>query len=207
MPDPDPKGPFVLKAGGISSERRGRRAGDDRVAREKFLLAGRVTCCPSAAGVTDRDVMSYRSLRRRCRSHVVAEMSLLESRALFAAVFPTANEQYLVELINRGRSNPSAEASRYGIALNEGVPSNETISTAPKQPLAINPNITDAARKHSQWMIDTDTFAHDETTSSGTTDPKQRMINAGYVFPGSWTWGENIAWNGTTASTTDAVAG
>ena len=134
-------------------------------------------------------------------------MSALESRRLLAAVFPTANEQYLVELINRGRANPTAEATRYGIALNEGVPSNETISTTPKQPLAINPFITDAARKHSQWMIDTDTFAHNETTASGTTDPGQRMTNAGYAFAGSWTWGENIAWNGTTADSIDAVAG
>jgi serralysin len=120
----------------------------------------------------------------------------LESRSLFAAVFPTNNEQYLVELVNRARANPAAEAALFGIDLNEGVPSNETISTAAKQPLAINPNLTDAARKHSQWMIDTDTFSHDE----GANDPGDRMTAAGYNFTGSWTWGENIGWNGTTGA-------
>ncbi len=118
-------------------------------------------------------------------------MLSLEPRRLFAAVFPTADEQYLVELINRARANPSAEASRLNIDLNEGLAAG-TISTAAKQPLAINPNLTDSARKHSQWMIDTDTFSH--TGASGT-DPQTRMTNAGYVFSGSWSNGENIAYN------------
>src|SRR5687767_490853 len=134
-------------------------------------------------------IMSFQRLSR-------AQMLPLESRRLLAAAFPTAHEQYLVELINRGRANPSAEATRYGTALNEGLPAG-TISTTPKQPLAINPNITDAARKHSQWMIDNDVFSH--TGASGS-DPGDRMETAGYVFTGSWTWGENIAWRGTTGT-------
>jgi serralysin len=121
----------------------------------------------------------------------------LETRLLFSAVQPTNYEQYLVELVNRARANPAAEAARYGVALNEGVPSEDTISSTPKQPLAINLNITDAARDHSQWMIDTDTFSH---TGGGGSNPGDRMEDAGYVFTGSWTWGENIAWNGTTGS-------
>jgi Ca2+-binding RTX toxin-like protein len=121
----------------------------------------------------------------------------LETRRLFAAVFPSNYEQYLVELINRGRANPSAEASRYGINLNEGVPANETISTTAKQPLAINPNLTDGARKHSQWMIDNDVFAHQ---GAGGSQPDDRMTAAGYTFTGNWTWGENIAERGTSGS-------
>jgi serralysin len=135
--------------------------------------------------------MSYKS-----RASFVV-MLPLEQRRLLAAVFPSANEQYLVELINRARANPAAEASRYGIALNEGVPSDETISTSAKQPLAINPYITDAARQHSQWMIDADIFSH---TGSGGTSPHQRMINAGYTFTGSYASGENIAYNSSTGS-------
>jgi hypothetical protein len=110
---------------------------------------------------------------------------------MLAAVIPTAQEQYLVELINRARADPAAEASRSGISLNEGL-SPGTISTAAKQPLAINPNLTDAASKHSQWMIDNDTFAHNE----GATTPGQRMAAAGYSFSGSWSNGENIGWRG-----------
>ena len=113
-----------------------------------------------------------------------------------AAVFPTAYEQYLVELINRGRADPAAEAARYSIDLNEGLAAG-TISTAAKQPLAINPYLTDSAHQHSQFMIDTDTFSH---TGAGGTSPQQRMENAGYVFTGAWTNGENIGWSGTTGT-------
>jgi uncharacterized protein YkwD len=114
----------------------------------------------------------------------------LEARQLFAAVYPTDMEQYLVELINRARANPSAEASRYDIALNEGLASG-TISTAPSQPLAINPFLTDAARDHSRWMINNDVFSH---TGAGGSDPGDRMGDAGYVFTPPWTWGENLAY-------------
>ena len=68
---------------------------------------------------------------------------------------PTAEEQYLLELVNRARQNPTAEAQLYGISLNEGL-SPGTISETPKPPLAFNLNLIDAAREHSQWMLDTD---------------------------------------------------
>ena len=42
----------------------------------------------------------------------------------------TAREQYMLELINRARLDPKGEASRYGISLNEGVSSGNTISSA-----------------------------------------------------------------------------
>jgi uncharacterized protein YkwD len=134
--------------------------------------------------------MSYRRTPAQ-----IAQMSSLESRRLLAAVFPTAHEQYLVELINRGRANPTAEATRYGTDLNEGLNPGQ-ISSTPKQPLAINPLLTDAARKHSQWMIDNDIFSHYE----GSADPEARMRAAGYPFNLPWTWGENIGWSGSTGS-------
>src|SRR3954471_13948525 len=84
------------------------------------------------------------------------QLESLETRQLLSAAYPTALEQYVVELINRARANPAAEAGKYGIDLNEGLKAG-TISTAAKQPLALNPYLTDAARLHSQWMIDTDT--------------------------------------------------
>ena len=65
----------------------------------------------------------------------------LEVRWMLASVYPTANEQLMVELIT-ARANPAAEAARLGIDLNEGLTAG-TISTAAKQPLAINPNLTD----------------------------------------------------------------
>src|SRR5262249_48850368 len=101
-----------------------------------------------------------------------------------------AYEQYMIELVNRARLDPGAEAALYGVDLG-------TISATSKQPLAANDLLLAAAETHSQWMLDTDTFSH---TGAGGSDPGQRMAAAGYAFSGSWAWGENIAWQGTTGS-------
>ncbi|MBI1335775.1 MAG: hypothetical protein GC164_02305 [Phycisphaera sp.] len=121
----------------------------------------------------------------------------LEERLLLSAVAPDAYEVYMLELINRARANPAAEAALFGIDLNEGVPSNETITTDPKQPLAFNVYLNDAAQQHSQWMIDNDIFDHYGENGSS---PGDRMTAAGYSFTGSWAWGENLAWQGTTGT-------
>ncbi|MEO0534037.1 MAG: CAP domain-containing protein [Cyanobacteria bacterium P01_A01_bin.123] len=109
---------------------------------------------------------------------------------------PSANEQYMLELVNRARSNPNAEAAQYGIGLNQGLPSG-TISGSSKQPLAFNFDLIDSSRNHSQWMLNTDTFSH---TGAGGSSAGDRMRSAGYDFTGSWTWGENISWRGTTGT-------
>ena len=108
----------------------------------------------------------------------------------------TAVEQLLLELINRARIDPAGEAKRYGIDLNKDLPAG-TITSAPKQVLAFNPLLNDAAAAHSQWMLDTDTFSH---TGDNASSPGARMTAEGYAFTGSWTWGENIAWSGTTGT-------
>jgi len=46
----------------------------------------------------------------------------------------SAAEQYLLEMINRARLDPQAEAERYGLSLNAGLASG-TISGAPVQAL------------------------------------------------------------------------
>ncbi|MBU2582377.1 MAG: hypothetical protein KJ622_11730 [Alphaproteobacteria bacterium] len=108
----------------------------------------------------------------------------------------SAFEQLIVELINRARLDPAAEAARLGIGLNEGI-SGGSISSSAKQVLAANPFLVDAALGHSQWMLATDTFSH---SGSGGSSPTQRMSAAGYTLSGSWSTGENIAWAGTTGS-------
>ena len=108
----------------------------------------------------------------------------------------TAVEQLLLELINRARLDPAGEARRYGIDLNKNLPAG-TITAAPKQVLAFNPLLNDAADAHSQWMLDSDIFSH---TGINASSPGTRMTSAGYAFSGSWTWGENIAWSGTTGT-------
>ena len=126
----------------------------------------------------------------------ICELSLepLEPRLLLnASPYPTDYEQLMIELINRARANPAAEASRYRINLNEGVPPVDFITTEPKQPVAFNLDLIEAARAHNQWMLDTNTFQHEGLNDS---DPGERMEAAGYVFTGSWGWGENLAWSG-----------
>ena len=108
----------------------------------------------------------------------------------------TAAEQYLLELINRARLDPQAEANRYGVGLNSGLQSG-TIDGSAKQVLAPNTRLESAAASHSQWMLNADTFSH---TGAGGSNPGERMTSAGYQFSGSWTWRENLAWTGSTGS-------
>ncbi len=108
----------------------------------------------------------------------------------------TAREQLILELMNRARMDPAGEAQRYGIALNQGL-SPGTIDASAKQVLAFNPFLNGAADTHSGWMLSADVFSH---SGPGGNSPGDRMKAAGYNFTGSWTWGENIAWSGSTGS-------
>jgi len=99
-----------------------------------------------------------------------------------------------LELINRARLRPTDEANRFGIALNEGVPAAAQISSQPKQPLAMNATLTQAARSHTQDMLTRNYFAHESPEGLS---PFDRMTNAGYLYAAA---GENLAWRGTTAS-------
>jgi Ca2+-binding RTX toxin-like protein len=114
----------------------------------------------------------------------------------------TAAEQYLIELINRARLDPQAEAARYGLSLNAGLNGN-VISGAPLDVLAPNTDLENAAENHSNWMLDVDTFSHTGVNGSG---PGERISDAGYQFTGSWAWRENLAWTGTTAQLDTAEA-
>ncbi|MCD2182233.1 CAP domain-containing protein [Rhizobium sp. GN54] len=84
----------------------------------------------------------------------------------------SANEQYMLELINAERAKTGA------------------------QPLAFDNDLSEAAQGHSKWMLAADVFSH---TGSGGTSSTQRMKEAGYVLQGSWATGENIAWATTRA--------
>ena len=52
-------------------------------------------------------------------------------------------------------------------------------------------------------MLATNVFSH---TGAGGSSAGDRMTQAGYQFTGSWTWGENIAWNGTTGNLNELEA-
>ena len=105
----------------------------------------------------------------------------------------SAAEQYMLELVNRARLDPTAEAARLGISLNAGLAAG-TISTTAKQVLAHNSLLETASINHAQWMLAADVFSH---TGSGGSTPGQRVTAAGY----NWnTTGENISWQGSTAA-------
>ncbi|CAN7292095.1 CAP domain-containing protein [Aminobacter sp. LjRoot7] len=86
----------------------------------------------------------------------------------------SANEQYLLELINAERAKVGA------------------------QPLAFDNDLSEAAENHDKWMLAADVFSH---TGSGGSSPTTRMKAAGYTLSGSWATGENIAWATTRAPT------
>lgn len=109
-----------------------------------------------------------------------------------------ADEQFLLEEINRARLDPMAEAARYGIDLNAGLAAG-TLSGGSRQVLAPNLRLEEAARRHSVWMLDNDIFSH---TGAGGSKPWDRATAQGY----NWrTIGENISWRGTSASAMDAL--
>lgn len=89
----------------------------------------------------------------------------------------TNQEQLLVELVNRARGNPVAEAARFGIDLNADIAPG-TISPTPKQPLAPHQLLINSAGLHSQDMLDRDYFDHN--TPEGKT-PTNRAAAAGYT--------------------------
>jgi uncharacterized protein YkwD len=93
----------------------------------------------------------------------------------------TAAEQYLIELINRARLDPGAEAKRYGLDLNADV-TQHRITTAAEQVLAPDQTLEKAAVAHSDWMPQAKTFSH---TSVQNSDPGARMAKARYEFTGS----------------------
>lgn len=133
-------------------------------------------------------------LQNYCFPAVAA--ALIFGSALHAAEYdhgdPTNAEQLVLQLMNRARANPAAEAARVGINLNQGLPAG-TITPLNKPPLAFNRMLIAAARAHSQWMLDTDVVGH--TGINGTSEGV-RMEDAGYRFSGLWGFGENISWVG-----------
>jgi hypothetical protein len=112
----------------------------------------------------------------------------LEERNLLAAIQMTPQEQLLIELLNRARANPTEEAARFGIDLNQDVEEDQKISSDPKQPLSPHQSLINAARGHSENMLTRDEFDHVVDGKS----PADRARAAGYPVGA----GENIAWSG-----------
>ncbi len=109
----------------------------------------------------------------------------LEGRSLFSFSW-TAQEVYLLELVNRARYDPLAEGARLGVDLTQGLTAAELFRLAPTEPLAFSVPLTQAARAHAQDMANRAFFAH---INPDGLDPTQRALAAGYDGQA----GENIA--------------
>lgn len=108
----------------------------------------------------------------------------------------TANEQLFLELVNRARLDPRAEAARQGIDLNAGLSAGRITADA-KQVLAPDPALERAAVAHSLWMLEADVFSH---TGEGGSSAAMRITDAGYALTGTWRIGENLVWSGSSAA-------
>jgi len=109
----------------------------------------------------------------------------------------SAAEQMMIELINRARLDPQAEADLFGISLDQGLTAG-SITAAAKQPLAPNTILEGTAISHSRWMLDNNTFSHTGADGLGS---QQRIGAAGYDLSGdSWRTSENISRKGTTGT-------
>ena len=124
----------------------------------------------------------------------VPRIESLEERRVLSAIAITDFEQLLVELVNRDRMHPAEAVARFPELsdLNDGLPAG-TISESPKQPLAPNQLLANAALEHAQDMLEFDYFSH---TDLGGGSPSDRAAAAGYPTG----VGENIAWAGTTGT-------
>lgn len=121
---------------------------------------------------------------------------------------PTDEEQLYVELVNRVRMDPVGEAVRlanttdprirsayqfFGVDLQKFV--NDVAAGYPvAAPLAINAQLTAAARGHSQWMLVNQMQAHSQTNGLGqvTSTPGDRIVAAGYGTAGTFGFGESV---------------
>jgi Ca2+-binding RTX toxin-like protein len=107
----------------------------------------------------------------------------------------TAAEQYLLELANRARLDPSAEAARTGIALSED---GARITSDVRAVVAPNALLERAAAGHASWMFSTDTFSHG---GQGGSTKNDRAAAAGYYGA----LGENLSLLGSHVGSGEAM--
>lgn len=99
--------------------------------------------------------------------------------------YPSPEQQYMLELINRARSDGGLEATRVGLSgLQEGPPSinGQTFTIAnTAQPLSWSPLLANCAQNHAKFLNDNDQFFTGTSPHTfGGLTPEQRINAAGY---------------------------
>ena len=135
-----------------------------------------------------RPVRRSSARRDRPTLRTAAVVEVVEPRRLLTTFSLTPQEQYFVELINRARANPVAEANRLGIDLNDDLPAG-TLTGEARQPLAPNQTLNVGAERHSRDMLTQNYFSH---TGRDGSSPTQRVERLGYDGVAA----ENIAYRG-----------
>ena len=141
---------------------------------------------------TRRAQAAANTRRRTSTAQAAVAADVLETRQMLSAVSLTAEEQFMVELINRARANPTAELNRNAAltrsderlssdnpvtSLNQGVAASRRVTADAKQPLATVSRLAGTARQWSQTLINTDRFSHTDPQGN---DQNDRLRDNGY---------------------------
>lgn len=115
---------------------------------------------------------------------------------------PSDAEQLMLEYINRARANPSAEVQLLfnssdpnvnsaisQFSVNQSLVVSDFNAISAKPPIAFQAQLSEAARKHSELMIDQDQQSHQ---LPGELDLSDRILAEGYTFSSSISFGENV---------------
>ena len=137
------------------------------------------------------------------RPAVVPEGSLHSSAVTYSIGDPTPEEQLYIEMINRARANPVAEAQTFATTTDAEVIANydfyqvdlglmqqQFAVIPPAPPVAPNAQLAEAARRHSADMLQN---SFQEHVGSDGSNPGQRVQAAGYPIR---LVGENVYANG-----------
>lgn len=142
--------------------------------------------------------------RHRTNSQQGSRRARLSLESLEDRLTPsaTAQQEYMLQLVNRMRTNPAAElplllnsndtyvnsALSY-FNVNRQTLAQQWATLTPVAPLAWSDALALSATNHSTLMLADAQQAHQLT---GEADPGTRMATAGYGLAGTFAWGENI---------------
>ena len=156
--------------------------------------------CPSVREALKRFQLSFGGVRRQIPAVirelrlqffagivllVVASEPKAGAQTQYSIGYPSPEQQYMLELINRARSDGGLEATRLGLSgLQEGPPNinGESFTIAnTAQPLSWNPLLANCAQNHAKFLNDNDQFFTGTSPHTfGGLTPEQRINAAGY---------------------------